>query len=446
MSDFQPLNITKVTHTVQLSDVRAAEIMSKGDVEQTLAMLLTNGIHAASVSALQMRCMLSLRRGAFDEGTALLEQLKKVRPDALYHKMAGDLAYLKCEYDKAYQCYDTSLKLNPGNAEVIHDRGVASASGGDIEKGLIDFRKAVDVLPMRPDFHHHLGIMALLGGHEDEGWREMKWRLQVPGIAGTYPHPERYWNGEDLSGKTLVVRTEQGWGDTIMFARYFPTLASRAAKVYIYCQRAMLEWVRHYFPMVEAWPNDAPPPLDFDYQVAIMCLPRLFPKGEFFAPPERNTRGDGIGICWFGSPTHKADHLRTVPIERFGPLAQTYGRNLSCLGYGRFDNKPDFVDYIIDRCHNWLDTAKIVEKLDLIITVDTAIAHLGGFLGIETWLLLPKVCDFRWTLQGDRSPWYPSMRLYRQPKLFDWDSVFAKVNEDLAKRYGSSAMLRAAAA
>ena len=210
----------------------------------------------------------------------------------------------------------------------------------------------------------------------------------------------------------------------------------------------MLSFVKHYYPDVIVWPNDAPVP-EVNYHLSVMCLPRLIGE-EVPAPKAKVSRGTGIGVCWFGSPTHKADHLRSVPVEMFGKIADTIDGKLMSLGYGYFwnyengfavsDNKPDFLEYCaINEAHDWLDTAKFVDTLDLIITVDTAIAHLGGFLGVETWLLLPYVPDFRWGMKGDRTKWYPSMKLYRQPKLFDWESVFNRVSEDLEKRYEKKA-------
>ena len=232
-----------------------------------------------------------------------------------------------------------------------------------------------------------------------------------------------------------------------MFARYLPWLAKRAKKVYFYCQRAMVSFVQHYHPNVHAWANDAPVPMDFDYDVSLMCLPRLIPE-DVPAPPKRKERGQGIGICWYGSATHKADHLRSVPVEMFEPLAAAAGQKLFALGYGFFfvlqygvpvgHRKPDFVEYLITRCQDWLDTAKTIEKLDLVITVDTAVAHLAGYLGIETWLLLPHVPDFRWGMRGETTKWYPSMKLYRQEKVMDWAPVFARVAEDLRARSSAS--------
>jgi hypothetical protein len=187
-----------------------------------------------------------------------------------------------------------------------------------------------------------------------------------------------------------------------------------------------------------------PVPMDFDYHVNIMCLPRLV--GDVEAPQPKKERGRGIGVCWYGSPTHKADHLRSVPVEMFGRFAEITDEKLFSLGYGYFwqlengvavgEKKPDFIEYCVADKHDWLETAKFVETLDLVITVDTAIAHLAGFLGVETWLLLPYVPDFRWGMTGDTTKWYPSMKLYRCKAVLEWEPVFERAANDLRARLG----------
>jgi hypothetical protein len=414
---------------------QARQSLAMGDIESSLRICLEYGCSPFTGTALQMRAMLELRKGRFDEANKFIEQALRMKADQISYKIAADAAFLQCKYEQAEKNYRKTIEIVPTMHESWHDLGVAIVSQGKVHESLTYFAKAVELQPQRADYNHHLSLMLLLDGQEAAGWDRMQWRLHVPGICGTFPNPEKYWKGEPLEGKTITLRTEQGWGDTILFANYIPWLAQQAKKVYVHCQRPMVSWIEHYFPMADVWPSDAPPPLDFDYHVNIMCLPRLTTwEQAYLAPKAQNRRGEGIGINWFGSPTHKADHLRSVPIERFDQVAEAAGQKLYCLGYGRFENQPPFVEYLIDGCKDWLETSHIVKNLDLIITVDTAIAHLGGFLGVETWLLLPHVPDFRWGMTGERTKWYPSIRLYRQPKVFDWDSVFNRVAADLRAR------------
>lgn len=424
-----------VQHTVTISDVNIASYLSRGDIDTSLEHLLELGISRWSPVALKLKAMMHMRRGRWGDAENLARQLLAVhKKDAGLYKLLGDANFLQNKYLESEMFYARSVLLD-ATPEAIHDLGVAIVSQGRVEESIEHFKQACEVRPESEEFKHHLAIMMVLAGHLEEGWEMMKHRMGYQGITSTFPNPEKYWEGQDLTGKTIVVRSEQGWGDTIMFARYLPKLLTMAKKVYFWCQRPMVPFVKFYFPEVIAWPTDVPPPLDFDYHVNLMCFPRRFP-GEYMAPKKQDfeTTKD-VGICWFGSPTHKADHLRSVPVERFSRIAEIAGGKLKCLAYGRFDQKPDFMEYFIDDCWDFKDTAERIKSLNLIITVDTAIAHLCGFLGKECWLLLPYVPDFRWGIeQTQTTPWYESLKLYRQPRLFDWDSVFMKVEDDLRAR------------
>ena len=427
---FVPAAVDAKTTVVQ--EELTARILARGELEEAFRLSLEGGLNKYSGAALQMRAMLKMRRGDLDGAEELIDRSLRIASNYFGWKMAGDCAFLKSQFDRAEGYYRKALTLEL-TPEVVHDLAVAIVSQGRIEEALVHFREAIAIDP-RPDFYHHLSIMSLLGGHHEEGWDLMKWRLQVPGVTGTFPNAEKYWNGEDVTGKVITVRTERGWGDAIQFSGYLPYLLARAKKVYVFCQRPLMTWFKHYFPKCIPWPHDAPPRLDFDYHVNIMCLPRLIKPKDYVRPPKREHKGTGVGFCWYGSPTHKADHLRTVPVERFGPISEVLGKKLLCLGYGRFDQKPDFVKYLVEESRDWLETCRIVEKrIRLIITVDTAIAHMGGFLGIPTWLLLPYVPDFRWGMTGEETQWYESVKLYRQPRLMDWDSVFERVKQDVAR-------------
>lgn len=431
----------------KLEDSGVTHKLAGGDVDESLRLVLENGISPYSVPAFQMRGMLCLRHADYANADTLTKQALQMRRDAISLKMLGDSAYLQTKYTEAEAYYRQALAEKPDAPEIMHDLAVSIVAQGRTAECLSFFERAVALAPNRPEFQHHYAIMLLLDGQIEAGWDRMQHRLNVPGVTGTFPYPEKYWKGEDVAGKTIVIRSEQGWGDTIMFSRYFQWFLKRGAKVYFYGQRALLSWVKNYFPDVIVWPNDAPVPIACDYHVNIMCLPRLCGL-DVPAPQPRKEAGRGIGFCWFGSPTHKADHLRSVPVEMFAPLAEAADEKLYSLGYGYFwkmengiaigDNKPDFVEYCIADKHDWFETSEFMKTLDLVITVDTAIAHMAGFLGVETWLLLPYVPDFRWGMKGETTPWYPSMRLYRQPKLFDWDSVFERVSEDLRARVAPS--------
>jgi len=422
-----------VTITTSINEARIAEVLGVGDVEQSLALIVERGIKPETMEALQMKAMLCMRQRKFDEAKKVLERLLREFPgNALTMKMMGDWSYLNTEFRKAQNWYGRALEKKPNDANIVHDYAVAVAGQGHLEEAIPEFRRAIELAPQRPDFKHHLAIMLCLAGHEKEGWKMMEHRLGVPGVCGAFPRPEDYWTGQNIEGKTLVVRTEQGFGDTIMFLRYLdPIRRLKPKKVYVFCQPEMVTFVKANWPWTHAWQHKAPPPMDFDYHVNVMSLPRIFPEGHY-APKKKKETGKGIGFNWFGSPTHKADHLRSIPINRFLDLAAEYTQDTwYCLGYGFFDKHPPNVDYLVTRCVDWQETIEAIRGLRLVVTVDTAIAHAAGFAGVPCWLLLPYVPDFRWGMTGDTTKWYQSLKLYRQPKLFDWDSVFGRIKDDL---------------
>ena len=441
------------TRAKALGKSQAAVCLARGDVEECFRLVLEHGISPYSQSAIQMRAMLFMRKSNFEEAQKLTDTCWVMGKDPISAKMRGDILFLQQKFAESEVAYREALALTPDSPDVLHDLGVAIVSQGRTRECLSYFDRAIQLMPERAEFHHHYAIMLLLDGQTEAGWDRMQSRLAVPGVTGSFPYPDKYWKGEDLKDKVIVIRSEQGWGDTIMFARYFPWFTQRAKKVYFYGQRAILSLIHAHYPDVVCWPNDAPVPMDFDYHVNLMCFPRLCGL-DVPAPQPKKEKGKGIGVCWFGSPTHKADKLRSVPIERFAPLAEAIDDSLLSLGWGFFwklennvavgDNKPDFVEYCLNERQDWLETAEFVKNLELVITVDTAIAHLAGFLGVECWLLLPYVPDFRWGMSGETTPWYPSMRLYRQPKLMDWDSVFERVQSDLEKRFAPSLEAQAA--
>ncbi len=428
---------TRSVSITAINEARASEILSKGDVEDALRQILTHGIDPASAEAKRMMVMMHMRTKKMDEAKKLLDQLYIDVPDGLTFKMLGDWHFLVNDFQKSQNWYGRALSKIPNHPDIVHDYAVATVSMGKVDQGIQDFRKACELAPTRMDFKHHLAIMLVLGGYEKEGWEMMEYRMNVPGVVGAFPRPEAYWKGENLAGKTIVLRTEQGFGDTIMFMRYASLIHDqRPKKIYAFCQPAMTRFIEHYYPYVEAWNTTVPPPQDFDYHINLMSLPNVF-KDRHIIAPAVPPQGDGIAVCWFGSPTHKADHLRTVGFERFMALMDEFPKERwLCGAYGFFDNKPDNIAYFLHRAKDWLDSAQILRKeVKLVITVDTAIAHLAGFLGIPVWLLLPKVPDFRWGMHGEQK-WYESIRTYRCGKVLDWDPVFERVRADLKELTG----------
>jgi hypothetical protein len=337
--------------------------------------------------------------------------------DALFRQAnalqtAGDFA-------GAERRYRALLHLRPLWAH--HNLGVVSVKTGRFQQAEQEFRAALAIDPDAPGPRHSLGMLLLAGGRFDEGWREYEARRGVRGLTISEPHvacPE--WRGEDLTGKHLLVVWEQGLGDQIQFARFLPILAGRGVKVTFVCQAPLIPLFEGMpvdllpagsdLPAADAWTLLCSIPLRLG--VTLETIP-----AQSGLPLRSTTRGGGVGIVARGSHTHTNDRFRSLKGEA--------AKRLSALGR---DLSPEATG-----ARNFRDTAEIVAGLDLVISVDTAIAHLAASMGKPTWVLIPFVeTDWRWLRERVDSPWYPSVKLYRQGAAGGWSAVLDRVTADLA--------------
>jgi len=271
------------------------------------------------------------------------------------------------------------------------------------------------------------------------------------------------WDGAPLAGRRLLLRAEQGLGDTIQFARY-ARAAARSGPVALECPAALARLLSQsgLCEAVVARGED----VAFDVEAALMSAPFLLDPGlecaggmvpYLSAEPDRvcrwarrldAARGLKVGVCWQGNPAYRADRVRSIPLARFLPLAGIPGVTLVSLqkgpGADQLAGLPsdsgimDFGAALDEGSDAFVDTAAVMANLDLVVTSDTAAAHLAGALGIETWLALAFAPDWRWGRAGETTPWYPAMRLFRQGAPGDWDGVFAKIARELAARAGKA--------
>jgi tetratricopeptide (TPR) repeat protein len=316
---------------------------------------------------------------------------------------------------------------------------------GQNQKAMDFFRRALSAGEEFPLARFNLAMVQLLTGEFREGWAgyEMRWK------ARSIPSPARYaklgvWSGDDLGGRRILLDCEQGYGDAIQFARYIPVIAGRGGKPILAAQpplRRLLQTV----PGLEgiACPPEPLPP--FDVQCPLMSLPyklgttlETVPKNVpyVFADPAlvahwRQRFGqDGrkkIGLCWWGNPTHKEDRTRSFSLEVLSPLGQVPGAWFCSLQKGEAARQAaaglaglEISDWTAELA-DFADTAALIANLDLVIACDTAVAHLAGAMGKPVWLLLPFVADWRWMENRNDSPWYPTMRIFRQVKPGDWN-------------------------
>lgn len=267
------------------------------------------------------------------------------------------------------------------------------------------------------------------------------------------------WQGKPAPGKTLLLWTEQGLGDSLMMLRYLPRLKQRfAGRLLVCCESALLRTLQTIGAVDEVISKDRPLPAGtFDYHCPIMSLPFLFETRLGTIPADApylrvpaelkrewthrlaRIKPPRIGLCWAGNRLLPSDALRSVPLERFAPLFELDGASFISLQKGE-DSDPlgktnrKILDWM-EKCKDVLDTAALIEQLDLVISVDTAVAHLAGALGRPVWLLNRFESEWRWLLGREDSPWYPSMRIFRQSTAGDWDKVIARVAQALHSRF-----------
>jgi hypothetical protein len=290
------------------------------------------------------------------------------------------------------------------------------------------------------------------------GWEEYEWRRRLSGFAVRHMEGEA-WDGGDLNGRVLLVHAEQGLGDSFQFARYLPLLADKGGTVIFSAQDPIASLMAQMPTMPDTIGATEPLP-EYDVHAPLMSLPFLLGGGPPMIPDDgpwlsadhsriaqwRNAMTGPefkIGIAWQGNPNYKSDRHRSIPLTEFTPVAAIPGIRLYSLQQGFGAEQIDAVSWEsaimrfgpdCDADGAFLDTAAIIKNLDLVITSDTSIAHLAGGLGVETWLGLAHVPDWRWGLSGDATPWYPWMKLYRQHSPGDWSGVFSRISLELNSR------------
>jgi len=358
--------------------------------------------------------------------------------------------------DQAISAYQQALRLGPGVAEGHYNLAVALHDKGQLEEAIAACRRALRIKPGYAQAHYTLSSLLLLKGDFERGWSEYEWRWKwkdFPSARREFSEPR--WNGEDLSGRTILLYAEQGLGDTIQFVRYAPMVAARGGKIVLECQAQLLRLLQG-LPGVERVLSKGELPPRCDLQCPLLSLPGIFGTRVETIPaaiPYLTANADlsrrwaarvaangaelKVGVVWAGGPRHTNDRNRSMPSSHLAPLAKVSGIKLFSLQKGevasetsRAAEQMKLIDHTAD-LHDFADTAALVTNLDLVIAVDTAVAHLAGALGKPVWVLLPYTPDWRWMLEREDSPWYPTMRLFRQKSWGDWGEVIDGVVEAL---------------
>jgi tetratricopeptide (TPR) repeat protein len=405
--------------------------------------------------------------GEIDEAIVHFRQALRLRPD--FAEAHGALAMAlsqQGDLNAALASCREALRLRPELASAHLSMGFILSELGRRDEALACCNRALELEPDLPDAHKNRSLIWLLEGKLTEGWAEYEWRWKCPELPER-PFPQPLWDGSPLAGQTIMLHAEQGLGDTLHFIRYASLVHDRGGRVVVVCQRPLVSLVARCPGVAQVVAQGDPLP-HFDTHAPLLGLPRIFgtmlesipaevpylaaePQAverwrAEFAPESRFK----VGIAWQGSRTHRRDRGRSIPLAIFAPFAELDGVRLYSLQkhFGQEQlAQVGFRESITDlspQLETFDDTAAIVQNLDLIIACDTSIIHLAGGLARPTWVALPTVPDWRWLLDRDDSPWYPTMRLFRQRRRGDWPEVFERIAGALAGKIGVKLPPRAA--
>ncbi|HQU46137.1 MAG TPA: tetratricopeptide repeat protein, partial [Pirellulales bacterium] len=379
--------------------------------------------------------------------------LKTLELDPQYVDAHGNLGLAYFEQgrvDEAVMQFRKALRLAPGSAETFNNLGVALMQQGRPQEAAQRYRQALQIRPDYIEAHLNLGRALLTLGDFEQGWLEHEWRERLSGNRSPRTRKPR-WNGAPLAGRTLLLYAEQGLGDTLQFVRY-AELAKRGGGTVIVDGQPALTRILASCPSVDKVIASGSSPPDHDVQARLLGVPALLRTTMHDIPAEvpyvfadrvlvekwrarlAKIAGFKIGIAWQGNPDWVGDRFRSVPLTHFKALADLRDVRLINLQKGAGAEQLvtatnhfqviDFGPQVDLAAGPFMDTAAIMQSLDLVVTSDTSIAHLAGALGVPVWVALSYAPDWRWLIDRDDSPWYPTMRLFRQPRPGDWEAVF----------------------
>jgi tetratricopeptide (TPR) repeat protein len=403
-----------------------------------------------------------LKLGNYAEAEAPLLASLRMAPHADAYANLSITYVLMHRADAAIEAFEKALELDPAHPALTGEQaycniGVMYQAAGRSAKAISAYEAA---LALRPDFaeaHTNLAYSLLVCGDFARGWEEYAWIWRRPATRSSYPYFDRatVWNGEPFAGRELLITREHGFGDAIQMARYLPAVKARGGRVVLEVSPALL-------PLFSSLPDvdelRAVDDVSFrrndvDLFVPLMGLPRAFgtdvtsipapipylrasdERVEIWRPRLDSPAPLRVGIVWAGNPKHPNDRYRSCDLDDFAPLGALKGIAWFGLQKGRDEERrscgPLTLDPLGVEIGDFADTAAILTHLDLVIAVDTSIVHLAGAMGKPVWTLLPFSPDWRWMIERGDSPWYPTMRLFRQPRVGDWAPVVAEVAREL---------------
>jgi tetratricopeptide (TPR) repeat protein len=415
---------------------------------------------------------------AATESYACAIKLSPLQADA-YNNMGRTFAEMG-RHEEAIGWFNRALDLSPNLLQAHQNRGVSQEAMGDLAAAAASYRQGLELQPDHQDLRTNLGSALVLQGEPEgiryleqiaeeqpdsaeahwwlsaalllqgdyaRGWQEYEWRWK----RETFSSPRRafkqpQWKGEPLEGAVILLHAEQGLGDTLQFIRYAPLVAQRGGTVILEVQPGLHRLLEHLTGVSVCLRQGEPLP-DFRYHCPLMSLPSVFGTTMESIPhvhsvwnsdssPAQVTPGSlRVGLAWAGNPGHLRDRLRSLSLKEFVPLLDGDSVSFVSLQIGEAAAQvaeQEFPFSMVDTSTDLCDTAALIAGLDLVITVDTSIAHLAGSMGKPVWILLATLPDWRWGLHSETTPWYPSARLFRQTQPGSWEDPITKIASELA--------------
>jgi tetratricopeptide (TPR) repeat protein len=381
-------------------------------------------------------------------------ELRKDFTGAMNNK-AISLAYFR-RWEEVFSLLDLILALSPENLKALVNKALYLAQARRLDEAFEIYKRLETIAPGNPDVELNLSLLFLLTGNLSKGFQanEAKWKAQVRLAYPSFAEPR--WSGEEsIKGKTVLIYAEEGLGDTLQLARYVPMVVALGAQIILVVGNPACRLLAGLSGVSACLQTPLSQPVAFDFHCPISSLPRIFrtelntiPVGLRYPDLLPKSRLDAwqnrvglhrklkVGLAWSGNPDHKNDHNRSISLDALSGLLEVEATFFSLQKDPRPSDKAflsersDIVDFT-DGFSDFIETGAMVSCLDLVITVDTSMAHLAAGLGKRTWILLPYAPDHRWLLDRDDSPWYPTVRLFRQDESEDYASVLSRVKSAL---------------
>ena len=406
------------------------------------------------------------RGGRLDDARTLCEEVLREAPG--HFEALSLLALTAAQQDDfalAIAVYDRVIAINPGSADAYSNRGASLAGLNRWNEALANFDQAIAIRPGHAEAHFSRAILWLLQGDFARGWVEFEWRWETPHGRALRERkgfsPPLWLGAEAIAGKTILLHCERGLGDTLQFCRFAGLVRDLGATVLLQVQEPLVGMLSQVEGVSQVFADTRPPP-PFDVHCPLLSLPlalkidlATIPAENYLSAPlaalarRRARLGKStkprIGLVWRGDPDNPVDHKRSLTLAQLLPSLPGGFQYLSLQKeLTELEQRAvaaHSVDVSLRQELNFVETAALCECVDLVISVDTSVAHLSAALGRKTWILLPFNPDCRWLLDRHDSPWYPSARLYRQARTGDWQEVLTRVAADLDREFAQGSGL-----